>query len=320
MNPLHANGTPPVVIPRVLVLVGPTASGKTALSLQLASRLNAEILSADSRQIYRHMDIGTAKPTPDERSAVRHFFVDELEPDQDFNAGEFGSKGREIIRDLAGRGKVPLVVGGSGLYIRSLVDGFFEGPSADPSVRQELYALLHERGKEYLYEQLQAVDPVSASRMIPANTRRIIRALEVFRLTGLPISSHHQRPIDPGFRPVVAGLEWERAQLYDRINRRVDDMMAAGLVDEVRRLRDLGFNPGLNALQTVGYKEVFEYLGGKRSLDETVALIKQNTRRFAKRQMTWFRPDKRIVWYPVSEETDRDALSDAILEQFRNPA
>jgi tRNA dimethylallyltransferase len=316
VNPAAAPA--PSALPRVPVLVGPTASGKTAVSLELAGHLDAEIISADSRQIYKYMDIGTAKPTEADRMAVRHYFVDELLPDQDFNAGEFGRLGREIVTDIINRGKTPLVVGGSGLYIRALVDGFFEGPAADPETRRSLYEQLHERGKDYLYEKLQDVDPVSASRMIPANTRRIIRALEVFRLTGVPISSHHQHSIEPGFRPVIAGLEWERAQLYERINRRVDDMMADGLVDEVRRLRDLGYDPGLNALQTVGYREVFQYLDGKRSLDETVALIKQNTRRFAKRQITWFRPDTRIVRYAVSEETDLDALCDAILQRFRN--
>jgi tRNA dimethylallyltransferase len=306
----------PSALPLVPVLVGPTASGKTDVSLELARHLNAEIISADSRQIYRYMDIGTAKPTEADRRAVRHYFVDELLPDKEFNAGEFGRRGREIIHDIIRRGKVPLVVGGSGLYIRALVDGFFDGPSADPGLRRELHRLLDEQGPEYLYDMLKAADPAAAGKMLPSNTRRVIRALEVLKITGIPISSLHETKIEIGFTPVFVGLEWERKQLYSRINRRVELMIDAGLEAEVRNLQSMGFTSDMNALMTVGYREMFGYLDGVHSLSETIELIKMNTRRYAKRQLTWFRPDRRIRWYPVGAEMDSATIAMSILRDL----
>jgi tRNA dimethylallyltransferase len=294
---------------RVLVVVGPTASGKTLLSQLLAQELNAEIISADSRQIYKYMDIGTAKPSLEERKKVKHYFIDELTPDEEFNAGEFGKRGREILDDIFRRRKVPLVVGGSGLYIQSLIDGFFEGPSRDNRVRHELYERLHREGVEVLLEELRTVDPESASNMLPSNTRRIIRALEVYKLTGIPISQWKKQKIEINFVPLVVGLQWERAVLYERINRRVDWMIQQGLVDEVKNLRERGYDSNLNALQTVGYKEVFEYLDGKISFEQMIEHIKQNSRRYAKRQLTWFRADKRIHWFKLEKEEQVVALA-----------
>lgn len=219
---------------RILVVVGPTASGKTAVSLLVAERLNGEIISADARQIYRHMDIGTAKPAKDELKRVRHYFVNELCPDEDFNAGEYGRKGRGIIGDVFQRSKLPIVVGGSGLYIQSLVYGLFDGPSADYSVREQFYERLRMEGAEALLEELRRVDPASAAKMLPSNTRRIVRALEVYELTGEPISVHHKNQrIEINFTPVFVGLEWDRKKLYERINLRVEKMLNLGLVDEV---------------------------------------------------------------------------------------
>ncbi|MDI6765865.1 MAG: tRNA (adenosine(37)-N6)-dimethylallyltransferase MiaA [Bacteroidota bacterium] len=300
----------------LLVLVGPTASGKTPISLLIAERIGAEIISADSRQIYKLMDIGTAKPSMADRNKIKHHFVDELLPNQDFNAGDYGKKGRLIIDKIFRKGKVPLVVGGSGLYVQSLIDGFFEGPSADNEIRKELYHRLKVDGAEELLNELRKVDPASAAKMLPSNTRRIVRALEVFKVTGVPISSFHKTKIALNFSPVLVGLQWDRAKLYDRINQRVDKMLEQSLVDEVKRLQSNGYSSQLNALQTVGYKEVFDYLEERISLKRMSELIKQNSRRYAKRQLTWFRRDKRIKWFDVNSEIDFASVTSSICEYF----
>jgi tRNA dimethylallyltransferase len=297
----------------VLVLVGPTASGKTPVALEICRRADAEIISADSRQMYIHMDIGTAKPTREERARVPHHFIDDRLPDAPLNASEFGSRGRQIIDEILTRGKLPLVVGGSGLYIQGLVDGFFEGPEPDEELRSRLYARLEGEGGEALLEELRAVDPAAAATMLPSNKKRIVRALEVFQLTGQRISALQQSRIAISFSPVFVGLRWERAALYDRINRRVDRMLEEGLVDEGRTLLALGYDPRLNALQTVGYREVFAHLSGAMSYDRMVFLIKRNSRRYAKRQMTWFRSDERITWFDVTAEDEFPSAAAAII-------
>jgi tRNA dimethylallyltransferase len=301
----------------VLVLVGPTASGKTNVALHIARQINGEIISADSRQLYRLMDIGTAKPTVSEQSEIPHYFIDERNPDEEFNAGEFGKVGREIIENIFRANNTPLIIGGSGLYIESLVDGFFDGPSADMEVRDRLYHRLESEGVEVLLEELRRFDPLAAAKMLPSNTRRIIRALEVIYLTGIPISEHHKSQVTINFTPVLAGLVWDREKLYDRINIRVDRMIEQGLIHEVETLKHKGYLPRLNALQTVGYKEVFDYLDGNNDLSTTVDLIKRNTRRYAKRQLTWFRRDTRIRWFHVSDEHQFQRIADEIVNYFR---
>jgi tRNA dimethylallyltransferase len=301
----------------VLVIVGPTASGKTPVSLLIANHLNAEIISADSRQIYKFMDIGTAKPSQAELEKVHHHFIDGLNPDKDFNSGDFGSKGRVIIEEIFRKGKTPIVVGGSGLYLRALTDGFFDGPPADPSMRQLLYRRLEEEGGEVLLKELHEVDPISASRMLPSNSRRIVRALEVYKITGVPISELQKSKIIINFVPVYIGIMWDRKKLYDRINRRVDIMIDKGLVEEVTRLRQMGYASSLNALQTVGYKEVFDYLESKTNYDRMVELIKQNSRRYAKRQLTWFRHDDRIKWFNIDDDKKFTEIADEIINHFR---
>ncbi len=301
---------------RVLVLVGPTASGKTAVSLLVAPRIDAEILSADSRQVYRYMNIGTAKPTPEQRKVAKHHFVDELLPDRDFNAGEFGMEGRRIIEDIFRRRKVPFVVGGSGLYVRGLIDGFFDGPGADDAIRENLERRLRTEGAEKLLEELREVDPDSASRMLPGNKKRIVRALEVYALTGNPLSELHKKKIDITFDPVLVGLRWERKKLYQRIDDRVDRMIADGLVKEVEWLRDNGYTPKLNALLTTGYVEVFRHFEREFSARQMIDLIKRNTRRYAKRQLTWFRYDNRIRWFDLQSEDDFPAVATAIVDHF----
>jgi len=302
----------------VLCIVGPTASGKTNLALLIAQRLHGEIISADSRQVYKYLDIGTAKPTQQQLRQVKHHFVDELNPDECFNAGDFGRKGREIIEKLFRAKKVPMVVGGSGLYIRSLIDGFFEGPSANNDVRQRLYSRLHAEGADKLLSELRRVDPASASKMLPTNTRRIVRALEVFELTGIPISKLHEQKIRIDFSPLMIGLQWDRKLLYERINRRVDAMLEMGFLDEVRRLLDMGYSEPTNSLQTVGYQEAISHLRGKIDYDTMVELIKRNTRRFAKRQLTWFRADKRIQWMPIADEKDLPSIAERVIKRYRS--
>ena len=259
--------------------------------------LGDEIISADSRQIYKLLDIGTAKPTPEERKRVKHHFVDELMPDRDFNAGEFGVRGRAVIEAILGRKKVPIVVGGSGLYVRSLIDGLFEGPGADKEFREALEARVRLGEINLLIEELRRVDPVAAGGADPTKPRRVIRALEVFHATGKPISQHHrENRVSIDFQPVMFGLSWPRKELYERIEQRCDEMIANGFLGEIESLEKSGYDRSVNALNTVGYAEAFAYRSGEISYQEMIRLFKQNSRRYAKRQLTWFRRDSRIHW------------------------
>ena len=291
---------------RVPIIVGPTGVGKTEVALRLAEVLGAEIISADSRQIYKLMDIGTAKPTPEQRSRVRHHFIDLLYPDQDYSAGEFGRQARARIRALLARGKIPIVVGGSGLYIRALVDGFSAPQVADREVREQLRHQAQTRGLDALYRELCRVDPESARRLHPHDRQRILRALEVYRITGRPLSQlwGEASPEPPDFHPLFFGLTRERRELYAHIERRVDHMIAQGLVEEVKSLKERGYHRGLNSMQTVGYREIFAYLEGECELAEAIHLIKRNTRHYAKRQLTWFGRDSRIEWLNLGKGTE----------------
>ena len=287
---------------KVLFIVGPTAVGKTMLSLKIAEALDAEIISADSRQVYRFMDIGTAKPTPVELARVPHHFIDVRSPDQYYSAGEYGREARLCIEKLFARGYLPVVVGGSGFYIQALADGLFAPPISDPAVKEKWRGRIAAEGKEAVFELLRQVDPQSATRLHPNDTQRVVRALEVYDLTGLPISRYRrggERPAD--FTPIFIGLAREREALYRRIEERVDLMMEQGLVEEAQGLLQRGFSPRLNALRTVGYQEVFSYLNGDLGYTEMIELIKTNSRRYAKRQLTWFRRDARIHGLDLAE-------------------
>jgi tRNA dimethylallyltransferase len=304
----------------VLCIVGPTASGKSTLALLVAKSLHGEIISADSRQLYKHLDIGTAKPTKAQRRQVKHHFVDLLDPDEAFSAGEFGRKGRETIDDIFRRKRVPIVVGGSGLYVRSLIDGFFEGPSANNEVRRQLYKRLQDEGAAPLLAELRDIDPVSAARMLPSNTRRIVRGLEVYELTGIPLSKLQDQRIRIDFAPLMIGLQWDRKALYDRIDERVEAMLKDGLLDEVRNLLARGYSEATNSLQTVGYQEAISHLRGKIDYDTMVELIKRNTRRYAKRQLTWFRADRRIHWQPIADEKGLSSIAQGAIERYNSCA
>ncbi|MBI3004579.1 MAG: tRNA (adenosine(37)-N6)-dimethylallyltransferase MiaA [Ignavibacteriales bacterium] len=290
-------------VPTVLAIVGPTASAKTPVSIQLARLLNGEIISADSRQVYKYLDIGTAKPTPEDLKAVPHHFISVFDPDGDYSAGEFGGDARQKVLDVLSRHKLPIVVGGSGLYVRALIDGLFEGPGKDPEIRQQLEDRLATHGPSALLETLKKVDPTSAVNIDVTKPRRIIRALEVYYITGIPISRlHHEARKTQQFRVAQFAIMWERESLYQKINDRVEDMMRQGFVEEVRGLLGRGFDSRYNAMNTVGYRELLQHLSGELNAAEVVDLIKQNTRRLAKRQLTWFRADKRIRWIKGRED------------------
>ena len=303
---------------QVIVIVGPTSSGKTALSIKIAEKLKSEIISADSRQIYKFLDIGTAKPSEEELKKAKHHFISTLNPDKNFNVSEFEIESIKIISRMHSQQKIPLVVGGSGLYIKALVDGIFNTVDVDEELREKL---MHQRkihGNDYLYNKLKEVDPVSASKMLPQNYKRIIRALEVHHLTGKPIwmlQNEYKREINFEFNQY--GLNWKRKVLYENIEKRVDEMIESGLVEELKGVLEKGFDKKLNALNTVGYKEIISYLDGEISLERATELIKRNTRRFAKRQLTWFNKDERINWINIEKPEDLNSAADIILSAVK---
>jgi tRNA dimethylallyltransferase len=302
---------------QVLAIVGPTASGKTALSILLAEKLHGEIISADSRQIYKFLNIGTAKPTTEDLKRIPHHFIDILDPDQEYNAAEYGQQARSKIEKLFAQRIQPIIVGGSGLYVRAIIDGFFNGPGKDPKIREQLEKEVQRSGPEVLFEKLKQADPITAARMDATKVRRVIRALEVYYTTGNPISDLHSvQETKFSFEIVQYALEWERKTLYERINYRVDEMVEKGLIEEVRELRTRGYLSNLNALNTVGYKEASDFIDGKLNKEEMVKLVKQNTRHFAKRQLTWFRADKRIRWIPANEQMDWNEIAEIIKKEF----
>ena len=299
---------------QVLFIVGPTASGKTQLSIQVTKKCIAEIVSADSRQVYRYMDIGTDKPTASERKTVPHHCIDIRDPDDYFSAGEYGKLTRGIISEIFLRSRLPIVVGGSGLYIRALVDGVFAGNYRDASIREKLKRRADEEGLAALYRRLSDIDPDAVKKIHPNDKRRIMRALEVYEISGQPISRIQATKTEAAdFLPVFWGLRWPREVIYKRIEERVDRMVDSGLVQEVKRLRGMGYGLQNNSLHSVGYKEIVDHVEGRTTLQEAVQLIKQNTRRFAKKQLTWFRQDDRIQWIDVQEPIDWNVLAQTVL-------
>jgi tRNA dimethylallyltransferase len=299
---------------RAIIIVGPTCSGKTYSAINLAKRLNSEIISADSRQIYKYLSIGTAKPAEEELNSVVHHLADTLEPDEPFNISMFENDSLKIIDKLHNQNKIPVISGGSGLYIKALVDGVIDVDRPDENYREQLLNIKREKGIEYLYNLLQEIDPRSASTMMPQNWKRVIRAMEVFKYTGKSIVDIHleqKRDIDVKF--FQFGLKWERKVLYANIEKRVDYMIESGLVDEVKSVLDMGYSGDLNSLNTVGYKEILAYIRGEHTLERAVELIKRNTRRYAKRQMTWFRKDRRIFWFDIKDSRDLENITDRII-------
>lgn len=293
----------------ILVIVGPTAVGKTKLSIRVAQLVDGEIISADSMQVYRNMDIGTAKPTVEERQGVPHHLIDIVPPSRDFTVAEYQELAEKVIADINARGKVPILTGGTGLYIRAVIDGFDFPGSEDLDLRKKLAAYAKEHGREALHARLAEVDPSTAQRLHPNDLRRVIRAMEVYHLTGIPLSQHLARQENRIQRhpAIMFGLTRDRHKLYERCDQRVDQMLKDGLLDEVKQLLDLGFDPRSTSLQAIGYKELIGYLQGEYDFDEAVRLLKRNTRRYAKRQFTWFRRDPRIRWINLDELTWEEA-------------
>lgn len=298
-----------------IAVVGPTASGKTALALELALRLDTEIISADSMQVYRGMEIGTAAPTPQEQALVKHHFVSILDPGEEFSAGLFERMAREVVDLLNARGRVAVVAGGAGLYVRALLEGLFPGPGKDDSIRARLHREAEEGGVAPLYARLELCDPGYAGVINPNDLRRVVRALEVYELTGQPLSrlhADHQKTSMP-LDAVQVAFDWPREELYARIDARVDAMFQRGYVDEVRALLDGGYEKHLYRLRSLGYREIAAHLAGKQTFADAVEAMKQNTRRFAKRQLTWFRADPDIHWMKAEPGRSVSNYADEVL-------
>jgi len=306
---------------KVVVIIGPTASGKSAIAIELAERFNGEIVSADSMQVYRYMDIGTAKPTKDQRKRVPHHLIDSVNPDEEFTAARYKDEAAKAIQEINNKGKNIFIVGGTGLYIRALTKGLFKGPCSDIKLRSELEMIAHskeqigESGRKYLHDKLKEIDPEAASKIHPNNIARIIRALEVYYLTNKPISvfqKEHSFSEEP-YEVMKIGLSVDRKVLYKRIEDRVDDMIRSGFEEEVKGLLEMGYSPELKALNSLGYNEMINFIQDKYGLEKAIGEIKKNTKRYAKRQMTWFRKEADIRWFSVEEKDKIISLLDDFL-------
>lgn len=290
---------------RTVVICGPTACGKTHLAIETAKAFDGEIVSCDSMQLYKFMDVGSAKPTPAELAEVRHHLVGSVDPREPFSVVQYKALAMRAIEDIAGRGRLPLVCGGSGLYLNSLLyDMDFAAQPEESSLREELYALAEQKGPEALHAVLMREDPQAAARIHPHNIKRVVRAIEAER-AGRPIGDISREPVrNSRLSPIIIGLKRERHELYERIDRRVDEIMAAGLEDEVKGLMAMGLGAGSISMQGIGYKEMIACLNGAISREEAAALIKKNTRHYAKRQITWFRRYADITWFDISSRGD----------------
>ncbi len=283
----------------LIILTGPTSVGKTELSVRLAKQVNGAVISADSMQVYKYMDIGSAKISKEQMQGVRHYLIDEFLPDEEFNVVRFQQYAKKYMQEIYKNGQIPILVGGTGFYIQAvLYDIDFSEQDTDAAYRLELEQLAKERGAEYLHDLLVQVDPVSAQIIHANNKKRVIRALEFFKLTGTRISEHNEKEHSKQtpYRAAYFVLNDKREHLYQRIDRRVDEMLAQGLVEEVKKLRDMGYTKDLVSMQGLGYKELFPYFDSECTLQEAADVIKRDTRHFAKRQLTWFRREKDVIW------------------------
>ena len=297
---------------KVIILLGPTGVGKTGVSILLAKVLNTEIISADSMQIYRYMDIGTAKPTPGERAEVTHHMIDIVEPYEAFSTGKYIEAIMPIIESIHRKGKIPIVVGGTGLYIKAMTRGIFSGPSADWTLRKELSSM-EEEEKGFLYNYLKVLDPATAEKITPNDTRRIIRALEVCMKSNTCMSEMQNKFTKPlPYEFIKIGLQRERKELYRMIETRVDEMIVRGIVQEVKNILEM--NPDRTPMQAIGYKEIAMYLNGEITLDEAIRLIKRGTKRYAKRQFTWFNKEESIHWIDSTGIHDNTVILSLILD------
>ncbi len=309
---------------KLVILTGPTAVGKTSLSIALAKAVNGAIISADSMQVYKHMDIGSAKIMPEEMDGIKHYLVDCLEPNdpEAFNVTRFQQMAKEAMEEIYLEGKVPILVGGTGFYIQSVVyDIDFTENDADTTYRAMLEEMAEEKGAEYLHDMLKIVDPKAAEEIHFHNVKRVIRALEFFQKTGSPISEHNEaeRRKESPYECYYFVLNDDRAKLYERIDLRVDRMIAEGLVDEVKKLLEMGCTRDMVSMQGLGYKEIIDYLQGKISLEEAIYIIKRDTRHFAKRQLTWFRRERDVRWVNKSDFASEEEMLNFMLEQMHIP-
>ena len=299
----------------LIVFGGPTACGKTGFSIKLAKEIGGEIISADSMQVYRYMDIGTAKVTPEEADGVPHYLIDEFDPDEEYNVMLFQQKAKAYMEEIWAKGKVPILVGGTGFYINALLyDNDFTETENDTSYREECYRLAQEQGPEVLFERLKEIDPEYAAIMHANNVKRVTRALEYHYLTGQKFSEHNaeQKEKETPYDAAVIILTMDREKLYERIELRIDIMMEQGLLEEVKGLLDRGYTPDLVSMQGIGYKEFVPYFNGEYTLEEAVIQLKTNTRRFAKRQLTWFRRQIEGLWVDMSCSTGEEAMADVL--------
>lgn len=295
----------------LIIITGPTAVGKTELSIQLAKQINGEIISADSMQVYRHMDIGTAKIKKEDMQGINHYLIDILEPDEEFNVVLFQTLAKKAMEEIYQKGKIPIIVGGTGFYIQSvLYDIDFTENEKDDSYRKELESIAKEKGSCYLHKELSLVDPASAEKIHANNIKRVIRALEFYHQTGKKISEHNEKEKqkESPYNFAYFVLTNERKILYERIDKRVDNMVKHGLIQEVTSLYEKGYNKNLLSMQGLGYKEVLDYLDGACTLDEAVYILKRDTRHFAKRQITWFKREKEVIWVDKREKSEEEIL------------
>ncbi len=310
-----------VPVTELLCVVGPTAVGKTALAAALAGRLDGEVVSCDSMQVYRGMDIGTAKPTAAERGGIPHHMLDVAEPWEDFSAARYAAEAAVVVEDILARGRRPIVAGGTGLYLRALTEGLHEAaPDDGGAARERWKSVLAEQGQDALHTALRAADPETAARLSPGDTRRVLRALEVFTLTGVPLSRHHAESKNrtPRYRTRIIGLSMDRPALCARIDARVDEMVRQGLPGEVKRLLDGGLSETCTAMQAIGYKEMAAALAGRRTVAEAAEAIKLGTRQYAKRQMTWFRRQVSVWWLDAADKNLLDKSTE-IAGKFNLP-
>ncbi len=302
----------------VIVIAGPTASGKTGLSIELAKLINGSIVSADSMQIYRYMDIGTAKPDENERSGIRHYLINEVDPDENFSVARYRELAMQYIESVIKDGKHPIVTGGTGLYINSLLYNIsFSEAISDDELRAALKKEAEEKGNRYLYGRLLEIDPEAAAKIHENDIKRVIRAIEVYTHTNKTMSEHVKMSrMEPApYEYIVFGLNWDREKLYKRIDARVDKMISDGLVDEVKQLMEMGYDKGTTAMQAIGYKEILRYLIDENSLEDTIDILKRDTRHYAKRQLTWFRRIREINWLDLDENTDLKEVAEKIIQQ-----
>lgn len=305
---------------KVIFIVGPTAVGKTDFSISIAQALNGEIVSADSMQLYKFMDIGSAKPSLADRSLIKHYLVDEIDPRDDFSVASYQELGKKYILEILNKGKQPIVSGGSGLYVNSLLyDMDFSEISSNQSIREALQKDVLMFGNEYIYEKLVSLDPIGSKNIHPNNVIKVIRALEVVLTSGKPIKSFRQALIPTNdYESLIIGLTMDREMLYDRINQRVDILFEQGLIKEVENLLSIGLSEENISMKGIGYKEVISYIKGEQILEDTKILIKQSTRKYAKRQLTWFKSLENVKWFNLSNISDKNTLVNEVLEWIKS--